>query len=879
MIARSIAPVCLAILVIGCGGQSAEVLIPTDTGRVWLGPDFYANRLQDWRLEGGRILALEGRPIKPMRTVHLLSRAVRGPGFRVGVQIEGAGTSGSSDDWAGFLLGAGSPEIDHRISVLTHHWPAPGGGVFVGIDGRGRLVVRDNSSFTNRTGPRRDYTTSDWPLLGIADSLGAVPSGNLTLQVDASLAGGEPLLEIRATDTATGKVLASGLVEGIPASAFEGTVALVSHGSPRGDERGYAFSDWELSGRDVMPTPDRMFGPVLGIMYTQSRGTLKLTAQFGPLGASDSERAVLERRGAGGWEAIGTTSIKRDGYTATFRVPDWETSAASEIRVAYDLRIGDGQVERRYYEGSVPAEPIGRPFVLAGLNCHHISGGDGSWTHNHFWYPHAELTSLVEYHQPDMVFFAGDQIYESGLEGIVRTPSDEAILDYLNHWYRFVRAFGDLTRNRPTVAIPDDHDVYHGNVWGAGGKAAVGPFSPASDNGGYIMAPEFVNVVHQTQTSHLPDPVDPDPIDQDISVYFTDMVYGGVSFAILADRMWKSAPRVVLPDAEIWNGWSQDLSYDARASDVAGAQLLGERQEAFLERWADDWTGNAWMKVVLSQTPFANVATIPDDALNGSVIPGLPNPLPGEYLDGYKKAADHDSGAWPQTPRDRAIRLMRRAFAVHLTGDQHLGSVVQYGVDDYRDAGFAFTVPSIANIWPRRWFPPEAGANREDGAAAYTGDHLDGFGNHMTVRAVANPVDAGVEPKALYDRTPGFGLVRLDPGDRSVTFEAWPRWTDPKSPDAAQFSDWPIRFKQEDGYGRKRAGYLPEVRLDGVTNPVVRVDDEVTGEWLYTIRATGERFSPWVFDAMHSYRVRVTDPDRGIEVTLVGQKLSEAPLR
>ena len=75
-----------------------------------------------------------------------------------------------------------------------------------------------------------------------------------------------------------------------------------------------------------------------------------------------------------------------------------------------------------------------------------------------------------------------------------------------------------------------------------------------------------------------------------------------------------------------------------------------------------------------------------------------------------------------------------------------LGQRTLYGVDGWRNAGFAFCSPAIANTWPRRWFPPAPGENREPGAPDYTGDFLDGFGNHMTVWAVANPLKSGREP-------------------------------------------------------------------------------------------------------------------------------------
>ena len=78
---------------------------------------------------------------------------------------------------------------------------------------------------------------------------------------------------------------------------------------------------------------------------------------------------------------------------------------------------------------------------------------------------------------------------------------------------------------------------------------------------------------------------------------------------------------------------------------------------------------------------------------------------------------------------------MRKGFALHICGDQHLGSTVQYGIDGFRDAGYALCVPSVANVWPRRWFPPQPGRNHQEGKPRYTGEYRDGFGNRITVHA------------------------------------------------------------------------------------------------------------------------------------------------
>ena len=62
-------------------------------------------------------------------------------------------------------------------------------------------------------------------------------------------------------------------------------------------------------------------------------------------------------------------------------------------------------------------------------------------------------------------------------------------------------------------------------------------------------------------------------------MYYTDLLYGGVSLAIMEDRKWKSAPKPTIPKAQIVNGWAQNPEYKAPSDgDVPGAQLLGPRQ-------------------------------------------------------------------------------------------------------------------------------------------------------------------------------------------------------------------------------------------------------------------------------------------------------------
>ncbi len=862
----------------GCSGGSGgafQSAWSTGLNRTWIGPEYHANRLADWRIRDGRLECIEARPRFPVRTLHLLTRSLHaGPGsFTIRVLTGPVDSEAipSPDSWTGFLIGGGGNHVDYRLSAWIHHRPAEDGGLMAIVDGAGRVGFRDNSNGSTPSGQWAiggQITDEVVPLIGPARSEGVGMIGGLRSPVLLELAG-EPeadgySLRLIARDPETGESFSEATIVDVPPSQVDGCIALVSHLGPAGSDSGFWFRDWRIAGARVSAHETRTFGPVLTTQYTLSRGILKLTAQMGPLGPDDTRSAELQIRPAGerSWRTVATADWIDDSYTIPFRVTGWDASADVPYRVLYDLRIDPDTTRRYSSEGTIRAEPRDeREFVVAAFTGHKNYTGGLRWNHNGYWFPHLEIIAAIDHHDPDFLFFSGDQVYEGDLTPSIAAPIEEAILDYLYKWNRWCWGFSAITRDRPTVTIPDDHDVYHGNIWGAGGKKAeAGPGMTAQDSGGYKMSPRFVNVVHRTQTSHLPDPFDPTPVEQGITAYYTDINYGGMSFAVLADRQWKSSPMVAVPEGRFVNGWPQNPEFDpATQADVPGAILLGRRQLDFLGDWAADWSDGVWMKAVLSQTIFSNVATLPQAANSGAVLPGLPVLMPGEYPANYKKAYDGDSNGWPQSGRNRALREIRRAFALHIAGDQHLGSTIQYGIDEWHDAGYALCVPSIGNTWPRRWFPPEAGANRKPGAPEYTGDFLDGFGNRMTVHAVSNPFQTGIEPANLYDRAPGYGIVRFRRETRDIIIECWPRWVDPAEEDANQYPGWPVVLNQSDNYGRTARAWLPDLQIIGMTDPVVQVIDESGGEVVYTLRINGSAYRPGVF-APGSYTIRIGEP-------------------
>jgi len=839
--------------------------LPSQMDRIWIGPSFWSNRLQDWRIANGRVECVVAGP---NRNVHVLTRQLRrAPGtldmsVHCGANVIDDPTAGGAPGWIGFCIGARGKFDDYRDSAIY------GKGFEAGITRDGRLFVG-----SVRFVPERGAGGAEIPIAALRDGvvlrivLRPSGGGDEEEAKDGNVAS-DYTIDLTAHDPRTGALLAR--LEGdLLGGDRHGNLALVCH-VPKKKAAAAThpiawFRDWTIGGSKVEAHDDHTFGPILFAQYTLSRRVLKMTAQMPPLGSHDGRSVRLEMLDGKRWKEISRAQIDPEAYTATFKVEGVSDRRDYRYRLVHSLIGAGGLAQEHHFEGRIRRNPRDEEELV-------IAAFTGN---NDLGFPHRELVEHVRHHDPDLLFFSGDNIYETvGGYGCQRAPVETAMLEYLRKWYLYGWAYREILRDRPSVAIPDDHDVFHGNLWGAGGRATCkeGGGAKQQDSGGYKMPPQWVDMVQRTQTSHLPDPFDPRPVKQGIGVYYSALNYGGVSFAIIEDRKFKSAPKAFLPEAEIWNGWAQNPDFDAATvSDAPGAVLLGERQLAFLDSWAEDWSHGAWMKVVLSQTIFANVATLPEGAMSGAVIPRLPILPPGEYAPNERCVADHDSNGWPQSGRNRALRAMRRAFALHIAGDQHLGSTIQYGVDDWRDAGFALCVPSVSNFWPRRWYPPAPGGNRAPGAPRYTGDYRDGFGNKMTVHAVANPAVTGKEPALLWDRAAGYGIVRLRRIGRTAVIECWPRCEDPSKDGATQYSQWPVTVHQDENYGRVAFGYLPLIEVRGLTDPVVQVVSEQTGETIYTLRIEGASFQPKVF-AAGTYRVEVFEPDRRQSRVLSGLK-------
>lgn len=527
-------------------------------------------------------------------------------------------------------------------------------------------------------------------------------------------------------------------------------------------------------------------------LYTHDRGVLKITAQLYPLKPGEAREARLEFRRGSKWVEAARAAVIYPGWSAHFRIERWDS--AKDVR--YRVRHGDSAM----FEGLIRRDPKNKNEIsVAVLSCNSSRTTGGR----------PEIIENLKRQNPDLLFFSGDQTYRH--------------TEHTAGWIEFGLQFRDVMRDRPTISIPDDHDVGHPNLWGEGGKRSM---RRDNSDGGYFYPVDYVNMVQRQQTWNLPDPIDPAPVDRGITVYFTRLTLGEIDFAILEDRKFKSAPLGNIPQMGPRPDHITNPNYDRKAVDLPGLQLLGARQEKFLTDWVQDWSG-ATLKTVLSQTAFCGAVHLHGAKTN-------------------RLLADLDCNGWPQSGRQRALEEMRRARAVHLCGDQHLAVVVKHGLREFGDGPYAFTSPALVNTIYGRWWHP---ADEKPGFVPvansplpWTGDYLDGLGNKISMLAYANPPDIRDEKQ----RADGYGLARFNKKKRTVTFECWPRFADVKSGRQAQFPGWPITVRMDDNDGRKPTGWLPELRFNS-DNAVVQVIDEANGEVLYTIRTSDDRFRPPVF--------------------------------
>lgn len=437
--------------------------------------------------------------------------------------------------------------------------------------------------------------------------------------------------------------------------------------------------------------------------------------------------------------------------TALFTLTDWPRYTQKLFKVT----SGEST-----WEGTFRSEPKPEATLkLAGLSCHKDIG-----------WPWKEAIAEIISHDPDMVYFSGDQIYENDYGSpmfVAKTTAEvpAGMKNYLEKYRKFGEAFRELMRDRPTIMITDDHDIFNNDLWGKGGMRLTG----TRTEGGYLCHPEWVNAAEFTQVGSLPAPIDPGPHGDGVNAYYTAVEYGGVRFAVVEDRKFKSPPSEVIKELIAPPGYQfpegtdfeievvLDPDYDCTKLDKPGLHLLGKTQEAFLKKWADELQNSNHLGAVLSSSPWAHVA--------------MYSPTSG----------DTDCNGWPQSGRNRGLNAIGKAPVVMLHGDVHLGTLGRHGVENFDDGPVAYSLPSFSSRASRRWEPIEDGENRQPDAPENTGQFHDRFGNKVTMYGAGNGLN-------------GYGIILFDNQKQEIELQFHPM-NEERKPIKTDVYGWPHTVK------------------------------------------------------------------------------------
>ncbi len=505
----------------------------TTQNRIWIGKNFWSIPLEDWKVEDGKLYCTGN---VPQARVNLLTHVISPDAgdFETSVIISCSG-EGSIPGSAGFLIGLTDRE-DADVRAACYF----GKGIPAGVSAKGYAFLMDK-----KIGLPDKFNFDEFNI--------TVKGNNQRLKMEVTDKNG-----LRVKDLTVNVNGISGLIA-IATNLYTGD-------NEKPGNSNFTFDNLKVAGTKVEFKSENAFGPILWTMYTVNKSQLKIMALLPPLGKNDNQEVSLQLKQGLTWKNVATELIEPDSRTAVFKIDNWDASKNVDYRIEYIEKDVKGTETKELYPGTIRRDPANRPLKLAALTCQFTSA-----------YPYTPLVNNLAQLNPDLLYFSGDQIYEpNGGYPIKREPADLSILSYLGKYYMFGWAFGDVMRDRPTICTPDDHDVFHGNLWGEGGIAKPGG-AGSSDTRGFMQPVEMVNVVNLTQCGQLPDPYDPTPIKQGMSVWYTELNYGRVSFAIISDRIFKTGPEAV----SNWKGRHDHMKEpreDLSFLDKEGVEMIGERQ-------------------------------------------------------------------------------------------------------------------------------------------------------------------------------------------------------------------------------------------------------------------------------------------------------------
>ena len=236
------------------------------------------------------------------------------------------------------------------------------------------------------------------------------------------------------------------------------------------------------------------------------------------------------------------------------------------------------------------------------------------------------------------------------------------------------------------ITIPDDHDVGQANIWGENGKTGQ---DTGRTGGRFITIPPNTS----TWSSDVRPgtcPIRTTPHRSNAASVFTSPTCGSGASTLPFLRIANSrvVPKARFPKWDLAPITSTIRPTTARRSICPSLKLLGDRQLKFLDAVEPRLDGGR-----------DESGAQPNGVLRrGSSCTGTRQPAIGRP--GLQRLAANGT--------KRGADAIRRAWAPHICGDQHLAVLVQHGIES--PVGWSvwlYRMPAIVNTIYGRWWHPE----------------------------------------------------------------------------------------------------------------------------------------------------------------------------
>lgn len=785
--------------------------------RVWVGADYWANRLQDWRLHQGRLECIDNS--RSLRTVHLLTRALdkSNRSFTLSVQTGTLSESARrTDAWAGFLIGAGDLKDDYRMRSLIHQAHGRNGGLMVGINGKGKIVAIDNANQRQHIGLEREkhFYPEGIPPEGVEMNL-------LAREVDGSYK-----LTLWARKVRDGSTIDSASIKDISPERMQGNIALAAHISEHSHKKSFWFKNWKAQGGKLSKHDNHRFGPVLGVHYTLHRDTLRLTAQMPPLSRNNLHplRLEIRKKGSNDWHEVAKTEITTPGWMAKFEVPGWQSNTAWKYRLTYPPNENDVS---HTYTGTIRKEPENE-VVLSTIDAPEILkksiDSTTNFTNSSLWLPHRLNIRNVLGRKPDLIAYTGSRLFRinpTRFKLDSNALTDQLYLDYLYKWSLVCWLHGPLTRNMPSLVMPE-----------------------ATDS----LPVPFINMAVKSQTAHMPPPYNPRADLRGAEPWYTRLVYGGVDLAVVEDDL-------MAPDT-----LTTGIGQKNNSSGIAKRT----RQLRFLKDWTNSWD-DVDIKAVVTNTSSIQHITQP--------------PAPSGQKENHPSASgqekekispvlqlNHKTSHTTSSQVKEVVSQVRKSHALVIKGGSRMPYLIHHGINDWEDAGYEFGFPSWSQATPPH--PAVRVMQNKSIADSVLIDSLtlpakfrDPHGHPIILETLTKGSDRnktggprqkgfGIEhhdTSYLSGMVPGFGIVRFNTRDQEISISVWPAEGDPQN--TQPFSGWPVDLSVQENYIDNPRSHLPEIIAKGLgANPVYKLYHYNQPGLIYAKRAKDTVFRPPVFE-------------------------------